>query len=92
MKRITSINIDSFFILDFKDPKRYLGNLEDKNRIKLNKKEYEFLKNIVNNSSFPNKDNNLNNYENIELTPEKSEQIKNFLKLILSLMMQKNVL
>lgn len=81
LKRITSINIDSFFILDFKDPKRYLGNLEDKNRIKLTKKEYEFLKNIVNNISFPNKDNNPNNYEYIELTPEKSEQIKKFFKI-----------
>lgn len=44
---ISYINIDSCFILDLKKPASYFRALNDKNKIKLNDKEFSFLKDKI---------------------------------------------
>ena len=49
---ITKFNLHSYFIYDMSKPSDYILNIENKNNIKLNEKEYEKLKeeiNIINN-------------------------------------------
>lgn len=43
-KYISHINLDSFFIFDFKNPETYFENISNKNLLKLSKNEYLLLK------------------------------------------------
>ena len=83
IKRISNINIDSVFILDFKNPQIYTEKLNDKNTIKLNQKQYDFLKEKANKAF--NKNNEIchaNDYF-IEISSNRLEEIDIFLIIII---------
>lgn len=65
---ISHINIDSFFIFDFKKPEIYFNKLNNKNLIKLNKSEYNFLLTKIEDlKQYSEIENNNNNFIELDI-------------------------
>ena len=75
---ISHLHVYSNFIIDLKNPFRYFHSLKNKNSIKLNTDEYEYLHQIIHDLSLQNAiDKNLSNF--IELPKSICKEINNYL-------------